>query len=295
VLHPINNPDLLPGPDASYTTGNLSGGPWDRPEGFYAIHALMPQLPHIRKALIEFFDGALDTWECFTPEFAADGLVAKSTAAEHAKAWVPTTNDINEGALGDLRVWKRKAPSMTLLHFNSRKMYKRNNTKEFMEDLPSEVNKLIRQSARLLDSSQLEKHNLVNQGKADQSIGNAKKTQRIAKKTKKEATRKSLAKRLRELVPNTDIDSLKKSPGTIPVIELQLKWHRAFDSKVPNKSTLSNKSLKLEALISAVECLNSGQVVKPTSPKIGSPEDDSMDVDNVDTEEEMEDEDTDMD
>ena len=79
-----------------------------------------------------------------------------------------------------------------------------------MEDLPPEVKKFIRQSARLLDSSQLEKQNLVNQGKADQNIGTAKKTQRIAKKTKKEAARKALAKRLREMVPNTDIDSLKK-------------------------------------------------------------------------------------
>jgi hypothetical protein len=50
-----------------------------------------------------------------------------------------------------------------------------------MEDLPSKVNKFIRQSACLLDSSQLEKQNLVNQEKADQSIGNVKKTQRIAK------------------------------------------------------------------------------------------------------------------
>jgi hypothetical protein len=53
---------------------------------------------------------------------AADGLVANSTAAEQANAWMPTTNDVNEGAFGDLRVCKRKAPSMTLLQFNSHKM-----------------------------------------------------------------------------------------------------------------------------------------------------------------------------
>jgi hypothetical protein len=80
---------IIHNPDTSYTTGNLSGGPWDKPEGFYAIHALMPQLPHIRKALVEFFDGALDTWEQFTPEFAADGLLARSTAVERAKVWAP--------------------------------------------------------------------------------------------------------------------------------------------------------------------------------------------------------------
>jgi hypothetical protein len=82
----INNPDILLAPAASHIMGNLSGEPWDRPEGFYAVHALMPTLPHLRQALVAFFEGALDTWERFTSEFAADGLIANSTAAEWAKA-----------------------------------------------------------------------------------------------------------------------------------------------------------------------------------------------------------------
>jgi hypothetical protein len=253
----INNPDLLLAPTASHITGNLSGEPWDRPEGFYAIHTLMPRLPHLKQALVAFFEGALNTWECFTSEFAADGLITNSTAAEHAKAWVPTTNDVNEGALGDLRVWKRKAPSMTLLQFNSCKMYKCNNTKEFMVALPSEVNKFIRKSARILDSSQLEKQNLASQGKADQSLGNANRTQRIEKRTKKDAASKALSKILDALVPNLNINSLKQGPITVPVIELQLEWHRQFDKNIPIKSTLTNKALKLEAPVVAVEHHNS--------------------------------------
>ena len=288
----INNPDLLLGPAASYTTGNLSGEVWGRPDGFYAIHALIPRLPHLREALVAFFQGALDTWERFTSEFAADGLIASSTAAERARAWIPTTNDVNEGALGDLRVWKRKAPSMTLLHFNSRKMYKRNDTKTFMENLTPEANKFIKQSARLLDSIQLEKQNLVSQGKADQSLGNANKTQRIAKRTKKEATSKALAEKLNALVPNLNVDSLQEATMTVPVIELQLEWHRRLDDKIPKKSTLGNKALKLEALIAAVKRHNQGLAGKSKSSII---EDDAMDLDHMDTEEEMEDEDMNLD
>jgi hypothetical protein len=33
------------------------------------------------------------------------------------------------------------------------------------------------------------------------------------------------------LVPDLDIDSLKQALITVPVIELQLEWHRKFDPK----------------------------------------------------------------
>ena len=48
----INNPGLLLGPDASHATGNISGELWVKPEGFYAIHALIPGLPHLREVLV---------------------------------------------------------------------------------------------------------------------------------------------------------------------------------------------------------------------------------------------------
>ena len=178
---------------------------------------------------------------------------------------------------------------MTLLYFNSCKMYKYNN-RRFMEDLAPETNKFTSKSAHIIYGSQLEKQNLVIQGKADQNIGNASKAQRIAKCAKKEAAKKALDKIFQELVHNTDIINLKKAPGTIPAIELQLEQHRTFDPDVPKKSTLNNKTLKLETLTSAIEHLNSGKVVKPTSQIIGSPEDEAMDGDNMDTEEEMDDE-----
>jgi hypothetical protein len=61
------------------------------------------------------------------------------------------------------------------------------------------------------------------------------------------------------------------------------------------KSTLSNKALKLEALVAAVKRHNSGKAVKSNLPINASTQDNAMDLDNIDTEEEMEDEDMDLD
>jgi hypothetical protein len=51
----IDNPGLKLDDDASHTLGCLFGDAWEQPEAFYAVHALMPQLPHIKGALIAFF------------------------------------------------------------------------------------------------------------------------------------------------------------------------------------------------------------------------------------------------
>jgi len=91
-------------------------------------HFLIPDLLNIKIALVAFYIGALGTWKHFTPEFAADGIVTTVTAAEHVRAWMPTTNDANEGSLGDFQVTKCKWPIPTLAQYNSHKIYAKNNT-----------------------------------------------------------------------------------------------------------------------------------------------------------------------
>ena len=59
----IENPGLLLDLDATYVSGALYGKPWERPEAFYAIHSMLPTLPHLSGALVAFFEGALETWE----------------------------------------------------------------------------------------------------------------------------------------------------------------------------------------------------------------------------------------
>jgi hypothetical protein len=54
------------------------------------------------------------TWEWFTEEYKPDGKIAHLSSNECQRAFMKTTNDDNEGALGAYRVGARRAPSMTL-------------------------------------------------------------------------------------------------------------------------------------------------------------------------------------
>ena len=47
---------------------------------------------------------------------------------------MPTTNDVNEGALGQFQVMMRRQPQLTLLQYNARTMYGCNKTAEFMKE-----------------------------------------------------------------------------------------------------------------------------------------------------------------
>ncbi|KIJ13921.1 hypothetical protein PAXINDRAFT_80062, partial [Paxillus involutus ATCC 200175] len=48
---------------------------------------------------------------------------------ERASAWMPATNDRNEGALGVYRLHARQRPSLTLHQYNAQALYRHNDTK----------------------------------------------------------------------------------------------------------------------------------------------------------------------
>ncbi|KAF8801495.1 hypothetical protein BYT27DRAFT_7235736 [Phlegmacium glaucopus] len=97
--------------------------------------ALAPDFPHLKPALVAFCTGALVTWKCFTSEFAPGGLIDEATQEERDLAWMPSTNDINEGALGSFRVLMRRQPQLTLLQYNAQTMFFQNNTGAFMNEI----------------------------------------------------------------------------------------------------------------------------------------------------------------
>ena len=103
----IRNPGLLLGPSAKYKTGSLDGQVWESPDAFAAIQDMAPVLPHLRPVLVAFFEGAAETWKRFTSEFAPGGLIDEATQEEKGLAWMPPTNDDEEGALGAFRVLMR--------------------------------------------------------------------------------------------------------------------------------------------------------------------------------------------
>ena len=115
----IADPKLLLLPEASYETGSMDGEVWERPDVFYAVHALAPCLPHLRGAMIVFFEGAVDKWLSFTTEFTADGVIASASSEERRRAYMAPTNDVNKGGLGEKRIQTWHTPNMTLESHNA--------------------------------------------------------------------------------------------------------------------------------------------------------------------------------
>jgi hypothetical protein len=96
--------------------GGESGDEWQHSEIFKSINDL--SLPHLEELLIAFFTGADETWTRFTSEFAPGGLIDAATTEERELAWMPSTNDENEGALGSFRKLIRQQPQLTMQAYN---------------------------------------------------------------------------------------------------------------------------------------------------------------------------------
>ncbi len=119
----IANPNILLGNNASYVTATLDGEEWQNPAIIEKIHDISTSLPHLQDLLVVFFKGAAETWKRFTSEFAPGGLIDEATAEERELAWMPATNDENEGALGSFRRLMQNQPQLTLLNHNALAMF----------------------------------------------------------------------------------------------------------------------------------------------------------------------------
>jgi hypothetical protein len=63
-----------------------------------------------------------------------------------------------------------------------------------------------------------------------------------------------------------DVESICRAPGTNAELDLQLEWHCRQDKDVPQKKNVTEKELKIAALVAAVERHNKGiQVNSPTT------------------------------
>ncbi|KAG1720645.1 hypothetical protein EDB19DRAFT_1776041 [Suillus lakei] len=72
---------------------------------------------------------------------------------------MPTTNDANEGMLGMWRRHSRDKPSLMVGHFSNQAAFACNETQDFMNTLfIDEDHTHIRQEARRIDTSRIEKH-----------------------------------------------------------------------------------------------------------------------------------------
>ncbi|ESK81597.1 hypothetical protein Moror_11130 [Moniliophthora roreri MCA 2997] len=113
--------------EPSHKDATFGGREWLQPRVVSAIYGMQKSLPHLSSCFVAFLKGALTTWEHFTLEFKADGIIAKASAEEKKLAFMPATNDANEGTLRMWQKWvrekeqhgeekKRRAEHSTYLH-----------------------------------------------------------------------------------------------------------------------------------------------------------------------------------
>ena len=127
----IANPFNLLCENPSSNIASLEGEEWQHPDIFKSIKDL--DLPYLEELLVAFFTGADETWTRFISEFVPGGLIDAATTEERDLAWMPATNDENEGALGSFCKLIRQQPQLTMQAYNGLTMFFCNNMQLFME------------------------------------------------------------------------------------------------------------------------------------------------------------------
>ena len=250
----IDNPDLLLGPQVSPTTGALDGNLWESPEFMEWISTHKPNYPHLRRALIQFFKGSLETWERFTPEFQKDSDAMNTTDEEKLLAFRVPTNDINESQLGIKRQMARRAPNMTEHQFNACLMFGRDDVGDVVDFLSIELCQFARGEARRIDRSKVQQSQRHKLAAANLEVSRAR-------QKKQEAIQQKAAERLQRLKDSAPILDLEKLRGMayreLSVIGLkdQLFWHREIDGdkEIPKAISALRKADLLHEVLAAVE------------------------------------------
>ncbi|KAJ1305890.1 hypothetical protein OPQ81_010610 [Rhizoctonia solani] len=194
---------------------------------------------------------ALKTWERFTSEFNSDGIIAQATPEQRESAWIAPTNDTSEGALGQCRQMLRRAPTMSDEQWNARVMWLRHNTYEWKKQtLTKDDEKFIRQEARMLDSSgvnkkvQAELHNAFQERVEANTIRQAKLHEKQSKQRDKLA--------LVEAIEDATYEQLLSMK--VKDLDLQIdKLREEGDQRIRAKSMAPNKQAKVKEILAALK------------------------------------------
>lgn len=249
--HIIQSPDLLLALDGSGATGSLDGLEWDRPEVIYRVLCLAPRLPNLRPMLVSFFRGALATWERFTSEFSAGGIISRATPEQRHSAWITPTNDVSEGALGRCRQMLRRAPTMTDEQRNARTMWKYNNTYSWARQTLTNADQVfVRSAARALDSSKNSHKVRMELNTALEERAKATQVRQGKAKARRSAKEERLAEvQLLEEARYEDLASMK-----VRDLDAQIdKLREGGDKSIRAKSTIGNKQAKIKEILDGFE------------------------------------------
>jgi hypothetical protein len=217
-----------------------------------AVRELVPSLPHIVDALTAFLDGASETYARFSGEFSRGGEIDSLMPAEIEKIFIPSTNDANEGALGQLRCMKRLSACMTQMKLNAIQMTKRNGVDSFIVDSLSEDDqKALMMLARMRDRAGHERERKREIREANsRKVADSRQRAEVAKE-KAKARQESL-KRLSEDVVY-DLEGIK-ALKTKKAAKRQLDAHRYLhpdDKDIPRVGVFTSMDLdgQKEALV----------------------------------------------
>lgn len=232
IQHIIDHPEVVLSPNCQYIFKFLSKSVWHQSRAICAALALTPSLPDIEPLLVAFFEGALETFTRFVEEFDVDGPIAMSSAADKERAFMPSTNDANEGALGLLRLTLRSKPTMSMHIYNALAMFNRNDTQAFMDGMfqPSD-HTFIMQEYRRQDGSGLERKRKAEIREHDERVVAAKRQ----KKMENELKRAALQVRIDAVILVIDVAKVKAM--NVNQLDDQLASHKnELDIKIPVKS-----------------------------------------------------------
>jgi len=253
----IENPNILIekniDPSKSYKTATLDGDEWQNIEVVKSIQDLIPKLPHFYDLLIAFFKGAAETWKRFTSEFAPGGLIDEATAEERALAWMPATNDENEGALGSFRRLMRYQPQLTLLSHNALAMFFRNNTQTFMaaKFTEEEDYRYLHKLARDANGEEKKRR------KELVEFRDKRQAEKIARKEVRERNAKETAERIAQLELIFDKEKIPGLKGV--ALKDQLKLFKNAGAPNLQKGALPTKVDNIrKALIDAIDLHTNG-------------------------------------
>ena len=258
----IENPDILIGPKIHYKTARLDSKQWQDEAAINIILESRNNLPNLRDALVLFFEGALETWEQFTPEFQLDSEAMMATPEERTRAWRPSTNDDNESGCARVRTLLRVAPNMTELQLKARVVGEVNGTDQWMAenlDEDADIGQFVRTETRHLDEGN--HHRQQNADGIEAKIRRSKgKREKKEKREKDMQEKKAELKRvLEDFKPVLDpvrLREMGQKGDTIARMKLQLLWHQEVgkDSQVPEHlSKLKLWADMREKLVEAVE------------------------------------------
>ncbi|KAF8193283.1 hypothetical protein K438DRAFT_1906799 [Mycena galopus ATCC 62051] len=249
----LENPSLLISTSAdAHKLATLDAKPWSDQEAWAACVQLAPTHTDVIPLISAGLKEGLECFERFTEEFAVSGRVDTATPEERLAGFAPSTNDANEGLLGMWRKFSRESPSSTVGHFTDQAMFRRNETQRFMDETMNtdEDHQFLRQEARRIDESSVEK--------ARRAGLNAHKQQVVNERRDKDAEKAEKAReetaRLTAIGIVIDLQEIEKM--TDPKLKDQLELHRRRgDKEIPKKSHMKNKGERLAALLAVIDRL----------------------------------------